>query len=304
MERVSLLAPAKINLCLHVGAKQPNGLHGLESLALFANIGDRIEIEQAAHFTLTIEGPFADGLRSLSVEKNLLTKAVRALAQKTQASFNFSFRIIKNLPPASGMGGGTADAAAALYGLSRLRPELANEDMAAVMRALGSDGPICLAAHADGSCGWWMSGTGSEVTPGPGLPECYFCLLNPAIPIKTADIFAQFDAANSPRREALEKVSGEWDLSSLVSFMGRTGNDLTERAIAIAPIIGTLIKEMSAQDGVLEARMTGSGATIFGLFAGQQQAEQAARYFVKSGYWAKAVQCGVGQTSFVRRSDQ
>lgn len=242
------LAPAKINLALHVRERMDDGYHRLETIFAFAHEGDRLRATPADGISLRIEGPFAEGLTGAD---NLVARAAHALRQASGTRQGAALTLEKNLPIASGVGGGSADAAAALRLLARLwRVDTPLEPIA---RLLGSDVPACL--HGRTVRG---EGRGELLRPVPagGLSGTPVLLINPGVTMSTGPVFAGWDGVD---RGAL--ANGD---PRAAARAGR--NDLEAPAIAIAPVIGELLAWLRARPGAELARMSGSGATCFALF--------------------------------------
>ena len=263
-------APAKINLCLHVTGRRADGYHLLDSLVVFAGVGDQVSGTLADPPSLRVEGPMAAGLTGEG--DNLVLRAARAMG--------VSARIVleKHLPVSSGIGGGSADAAATLRLLARLSGR-ALPDAGAVL-ALGADVPVCLAGRPTR-----MTGIGEGLTPLPLLPEVWMVLANPGVAVSTPAIFrALARADNAPLPRDLPRLRSAADLAAFV-MMQR--NDLEPPALTLEPVIGRVKAALSAQPGCLMARMSGSGATCFGLFADALSANAAARAIraAEPGWW-------------------
>lgn len=263
-------APAKINLCLHVTGRRADGYHLLDSLVVFAGVGDRVSATLEGPPSLTVEGPMAAGLSGEG--DNLVLRAARAIG--------VSARIVleKHLPVSSGIGGGSADAAATLRLLARLsgRPL---PDAAAVL-ALGADVPVCLAGRPVR-----MTGIGEGLAPLPALPEAWLVLANPGVAVSTPAIFrALARADNAPLPRDLPRLRTP---AELAAFLAMQRNDLEPPAVTLEPVIGRVKAALTAQAGCLMARMSGSGATCFGLFADPLSANAAARAIraAESGWW-------------------
>jgi 4-diphosphocytidyl-2-C-methyl-D-erythritol kinase len=260
---ITLKAAAKINLFLHVGDKRADGYHALESLAVFADVGDTLSFASADALSLSIEGPFAQGL---SAEDNLVLKAARALG-----SHGAHITLTKNLPVASGIGGGSADAAAALRGLNELwRLGHATADLCAVAETLGSDVPVCVASTAA-----WMEGRGEILTP-MRVSNMPILLVNPGVAVATADVFRALKLRSGLGRQKTAELTG-------------TSNDLEAPAREIQPVIGPVLDAIAAQ-GARLARMSGSGATCFGLFDDDENTARAARALAQAhpAWWVRA----------------
>lgn len=265
-------APAKVNLALHVTGQRDDGYHLLDSLVVFAGVGDEIRATPGP-LSLSLTGPMAAGLQA--EDDNLVLRAARAMRAEAQLVLD------KRLPVASGIGGGSADAAATLRLLARVtgRPL---PDAAAVL-ALGADVPVCLAGRAVR-----MAGVGERLTSLPPLPAAWLVLVNPGVAVATPAVFrglARKDNAPLPRDLPFLRNTAE-----LAAFLRMCRNDLEPPAMALAPVIGTVRDALTAQDGCLLARMSGSGATCFGLFADGLTAAAAARAVQAAhpGWWVAA----------------
>ncbi|RJK98733.1 4-(cytidine 5'-diphospho)-2-C-methyl-D-erythritol kinase [Paracoccus aestuarii] len=259
-------APAKLNLALHVTGRRADGYHLLDSLVCFADIGDAVALEPGP-LSLTIDGPFAAGL---STDDNLCLRAARL------AGGDAAIRLTKNLPVASGIGGGSADAAAVLRGLLRMGHPLPDRAL-----DLGADVPVCLASRPAR-----MQGIGDVVTPLPPLAPLTLVLVNPRVAVPTPAIFAALDRRDNPGLPPLPDVT---DRAALLDWLAGTRNDLEAPAIATAPVIADVIAALRAQGADL-ARMSGSGATCFGIFGDADHAARAAAALGRKGWWAVATE--------------
>ena len=280
-ELLRVAAPAKINLFLHVTRKRPDGYHDLQSLVAFADIGDVLTFERDKEFSLSIEGPFAQGLAA-EVD-NLVLRAARALAARSSAIEGARISLTKNLPVASGIGGGSADAAAALRGLLALYDAQVGRDaILEIAASLGSDIPVCMASAAA-----WMEGRGEIVTPLPALPPAHIVLVNPGLSVPTADVFRRLTLRTD--QTVLSPPPAFASLGALIRYLEATRNDLEEPALAVAPPIRSVLDAL-AGEGANFVRMSGSGATCFGLFETAAKAEEAARAIgnAQPGWWARA----------------
>lgn len=269
-------APAKINLSLHIVGKRADGYHLLDSLVVFAGVGDRLTAEPAEGLSLRVTGPFAAGLEGES--DNLVLRAARALADAAGITPQASLVLEKNLPVASGIGGGSADAAAALRLLSRLwRVTLPADTMHRLAERLGADVPVCLAGQPTR-----MRGIGEQLDPAPTLPECGMVLVNPGVALSTAEVFRV-------RRGAFSSAAGlpaTWqNTAAMAEDLRRLTNDLQPPAVALRPVIGEVLTSLADRPGCLLSRMSGSGATCFGLFPDPVQAERAAVALAGRGWW-------------------
>jgi 4-diphosphocytidyl-2-C-methyl-D-erythritol kinase len=269
-DRVVVSAPAKVNLFLHVGERRPDGYHDLESLVAFVSPGDEIRLEHDSALSLSVGGPLGDGL--LAGEDNLVFRAARLLGGKTGAGEGARIHLEKNLPVASGLGGGSADAAAALRGLVHLwNLDVGQDVLRGIASSLGADIPVCLA-----SAPAWMEGKGEVITLLPPLPGLWLLLVNPRVPVPTASVFA---GLRERRGLGMRCPSAPFaDASALLRFLRTTTNDLETPAREIAPVIGDVLDEISRLPDVLLARMSGSGATCFGTFESGEAANLSLRY--------------------------
>lgn len=276
---IEAFAPAKINLTLHVTGQRADGYHLLDSLVVFADLGDRITASPAADLTLSVTGPMAGGLST--GEDNLVMRAARLMAREHGAQGQGAALVLdKRLPLASGLGGGSSDAAATLSALARLWyvPVPAN------LLTLGADVPACLVARP-----LRMTGVGGGLNPLPhALPAVTLLLANPGVALSTPAVFAALarrDHAPMPRD--LPRLR---DAAELAAFLAMMRNDLEPAAIRLAPVIAKVRSALSAQPGCLIARMSGSGATCFGVFADPLSAAAAAGTLRRAepGWWVEA----------------
>ena len=261
-------ARAKINLTLRITGRRADGYHELESLVVFAGIADTLTLEPAAHTSLDITGPFAGAIDAAA--DNLVLKAFNALAALVPGLKGGRFRLDKHIPVAGGVGGGSADAAAALRLLARLN-DLSFDDARLMTAALrtGADVPVCFVSRA---C--VMTGVGERLSPPLHLPELAALLVNPRVGVATRDVFAALGKAGLPNDgRALGDIPH--DAGGLIEFLKSHGNDLTAPAIVCAPVIGDVLEALEAMPGVRLARMSGSGATCFALFATAAEAKAA-----------------------------
>jgi 4-diphosphocytidyl-2-C-methyl-D-erythritol kinase len=259
-------ARAKINLCLHVTGRRPDGYHLLESLVVFPEVGDPLTVEPAsAGLSLALGGPFAAALGA--GDDNLVLRAAEALRPGAAGA---AILLEKRLPVASGMGGGSADAAAALRALSRLWAlDPGARRLADIALSLGADVPVCLAQRPA-----VMAGIGERLGPAPALPEFWIALVNPMIATPTAEVFRALPRAdNAPLAPAPKRFE---TLDHLSNWLAAHRNDLQAPAIGLRPAIGEALAALEAQVGARLARMTGSGATCFALFAIEAPAAAAA----------------------------
>lgn len=271
-------AAAKINLALHVTGRRDDGYHLLDSIVAFADVGDELTLSPAPAFSLTIDGPFASGLSA--GDDNLVLKAAAALAAHERTMPRAAIRLVKNLPVASGIGGGSADAAAALRGLGRLaNVDVRTDAVAALALKLGADVPVCLKGQA---CR--MSGIGERIVPvdlGQPLPAV---LVNPGVPVSTAAVFTGLGLA----RGAIGGSPLPARDGALIDWLGRCRNDLEAPAVAAEPRVGEVLHAIGRSPGCRLARMSGSGGTCFGLYDTREDAERAARELARPGWWVVA----------------
>jgi len=280
---IESFAPAKINLFLHVGDKRDDGYHALESIAAFVDVGDKLAFAPADSLTLRIDGPFGEGLAGES--DNLVLRAARVLAEHAGIEAHAAITLTKNLPLASGIGGGSADAAAALRGLVQLwdltqvGPIIARE----IAETLGSDVPVCVESRPS-----WMEGRGEIVTFVRAVPPIKVVLVNPGIAVPTAAVFGALKARSGV--DTASRILFDRDAWSMADYLQSTRNDLEEPALGLAPVIGEVLAALRAQPGVYLARMSGSGATCFAFFENDAAAEAAADTIAKAhpNWWVKA----------------
>ena len=286
---IAEVAPAKINLFLHVGPVRCDGLHAIESLFVFADDGDRISVEPARDLSLEIVGPFAHELLRFPVEDNLVLRAARILKSAGRIADGAALTLDKRLPVASGVGGGSADAAAALRALGRLwRTALSDGELRALAFGLGADVPACLNRTPV-----YVSGAGEQVARGPALPPLWVALANPRVPTPTGPIFRAFDAANpSPARPEAARVGRLASYAEVRAYLARTSNMLEPVATAREPAVAIVRALLARQPGCLISRMSGSGATVFGLYTSQGAARNASRRAGAAGHWSMAARIG------------
>lgn len=250
--RRDALGPAKVNLFLHVGPLDADGYHPLASLVAFADLGDRLTLAPAGSPRLVVTGPFAGALTG--EDDNLVLRALRSL------DAGLPLVLDKQLPVASGLGGGSADAGATLR-LARRVLALDFDDAALLALAgrIGADGPMCLFAGPV-----WAEGRGDRMTPEPALPPLAAVLVNPGAPSPTGPVYRAFDAG-PPTTADRPAPPDDWSAVSVIDWLGQQRNDLQAPAVALCPVIGTALDAVAATPGVRLARMSGSGATVFGL---------------------------------------
>jgi 4-diphosphocytidyl-2-C-methyl-D-erythritol kinase len=264
---VTVFAPAKVNLYLHVTGRRPDGYHFVDSLVAFADIGDRITAEPAAQLSLALSGPEAETLAP-ATDDNLVLRAARLLAERTGVGVGAALHLEKNLPLAAGIGGGSSDAAAALRALRALwAVSIGDERLRDIGVELGADVPACLYGHPA-----WVGGIGEQIEPAADLPQAGVLFANPRKRLPTATVFA---ARRGPFGNAGRFDPMPADAAELARILATRGNDLTDAAIGLVPEIGGVLARLEQLPGALLARMSGSGATCFALFANRNAAEGA-----------------------------
>lgn len=274
--RLEAEAPAKINLYLHIVGRQADGYHLLESLVGFTRACDRICAEPAQGLDLHLGGPFAPELSSTAAQDNLVLRAAHELAvwatAQSRTPGGAALRLEKNLPVASGIGGGSADAAATLKVLARLWDLPSDAQILSVIAArLGADVPACLEPRTI-----MMEGTGALIAPLAPLPEVPLLLVNPGLPLATPSVYRAFRESRAIHPAPRPKPVGPWrDAEGLAADLALTANDLEAPATDLCPAIGEILV-LLRQHGALLARMSGSGATCFGLFKTDLGAQDAA----------------------------
>ncbi len=274
-------APAKLNLYLHITGRRPDGYHDLDSLVAFASIGDEVAVRKAKDFRAEITGAMASVLEHENIEDNLVVKAARSLAELTGHTLDTHIVLVKNLPVASGIGGGSSDAAAALRALAR-HWGIAPDDPRLLEAAArhGQDVPVCVKIE-----NVYMTATG--VMPAPKLPRADVVLVNPGKGLPTPAVYKEFREGGykfSPLSR-LEKTPATAD--ELIAALKLRGNDLYAPACKLMPEISEIITVLEASGECLLARMSGSGATCFGIFPDAVSAKSVAAQIkaVRPRWW-------------------
>ena len=291
-------APAKINLTLRVLGRRADGYHELESLVAFAGVGDALTFAPGGALTLAVSGPTAQAAGDNA--DNLVLKAARALAGRIAGLTLGGFALSKRLPVAAGLGGGSADAAAALRLLARANGvALDDPRLMQAAQATGSDVPVCLDPKPR-----LMRGVGDVLSAPLDLPRLFTVLVNPGVAVSTRDVFAALNLASGPASGGASSptplVSEGWggEPTAFVAALARERNDLEAPAIELEPAIANVLAVLQALPGCRLARMSGSGATCFGLFPTNAAAAAAART-LRVGYpqwWVRATVLGTGQS--------
>lgn len=277
---IEVAAPAKVNLYLHVVGRRADGYHLLDSLVAFAGIGDTVAVGPAPGLSLTVDGPTA---AQLPDGDNIVTKAASLLAARAGTTAGAAIRLTKRLPVAAGIGGGSADAAATLIALARLWAlNLPERELAGIGLELGADVPVCLAGRPTA-----MAGIGDRLTPAPALPPAWLVLVNPMIGLSTPRVFKARAGCFSDHAP-LETAPR--DAAHLAELLRARRNDLTDAAISLVPEVAGALGLLAGTAGCLLARMSGSGATCFGLYAAEAEARAAAEVVsaARPGWWAAA----------------
>ena len=278
MTTARVAAPAKVNLTLHVTGQRDNGYHELDSLVVFTDIADRLSATRTADMRLSVSGPFAEGVPT--DDSNLVLRAANLLRQIRGVTIGAAITLEKHLPHAAGLGGGSADAAAALNLLAQLWQVAPLPADAEEIVALGADVPVCLSGpHA-----LHMQGIGENVSPAPKLPDCAIVLVNPRVPIPTSAAFAGLaDKSNPP----MTAMPDHWDFESFIGWLRNQRNDLLPVAEQIAPEVSQALAHLSRMPAVKAVGMSGSGATCYGITRDLADARHVARAIQVSqmGWW-------------------
>lgn len=280
--RLTGLAPAKVNLFLHVGPVAPDGYHPLCSLVAFADIGDIVTVELSDHLSLEVTGPFGSVLSAGGQGDNLIVKALQALGDAAGIG-EPGLRIVldKRLPIAAGLGGGSSDAGTALTLANQLLGlGLEQTALEGVSRVVGADGPMCLRARTA-----WAEGYGERLTDAPDLPPLHIVLVNPGVPSPTGAVYRAYDDA--PRTADRPSSPLDWSTPCVIDWLEGCRNDLEAPALRLAPGIEAALQAVAGCPDVRLTRMSGSGATVFGLFDDEGSARAAASSLARShpGWW-------------------
>ena len=266
MPRLEEQAPAKLNLSLRITARRPDGYHELDSCVVFTEWADRLTLVPADELALEIAGPFAAALGDRPA--NLVIRAAERLAAHAGRMPNVRLVLDKQIPVAAGLGGGSADAAATLRALNRLWGlDLATSELVALALELGADVPVCLLGRSAR-----MRGIGERIDP-VEIPTLDLILVNPQQAVSTARAFAGLGPIEPPIECAAPMPAGR---SDLLDWLNACGNDLEAPARRLAPVIERVLEAIGSQSGCRLARMTGSGATCFGVFDDPMAARAAA----------------------------
>lgn len=281
-------APAKLNLFLHVTGKRDDGYHLIDSLVCFARCGDVITAtaRDDSELTLSIIGPMADALGHGNIEDNLILRAARLLRAEGAITRGADLTLEKNLPVASGIGGGSADAAATLRVLCRVwQLDIPTTELEKLALKIGADVPVCLHGKTV-----LMQGIGEKLIDLPELPNLSLVLVNPGKAVSTPEIFAARDADSFTEQNLWDQTARFNSAASLAAALQECRNDLTLPASGILPEIWDVLNALAREDGCLLARMSGSGATCLAIYDTENQAERAANAIAESqpDWWVRA----------------
>jgi len=276
--KITQLAPAKINLMLHVVGRLPDGYHHLQSLVSFGPVGDLISVERAKASSLTVSGPFLDQVPMAG--ENTVVLAAKWLKERFPNMSQAHIHLEKNLPVAAGIGGGTSDAAATIIALLKLN-EISlsfdeGDDLIVASGTLGADVPLSLAQQFGRGPLLWIEGSGRETIPQPVLYPLLgtMLLVNPGVALSTPLIFKKICPPYTSSQDFIKVLEEEFQ-GDLVAYLNAQRNDLTAPAVEQEPVINEILTTLQNTSGCLLARMSGSGATCFGLFKDKTSAQMA-----------------------------
>lgn len=276
------LAPAKINLFLHVGPVAADGYHPLASLVAFADVGDGVSMTRADALSLTVTGPFGGALAGEG--DNLVLRGLRALGEAAGIGAPpVAVTLDKQLPIAAGLGGGSADAGTAIrLAAQLLEIDLDEAALEAVAGVVGADGPMCLRARPA-----WATGRGDDLTDEPRLPPLHAVLLNPGLLSPTGAVYRAYDDAPAGGADCPD-APNDWSPAAVIDWLKGQRNDLEAPALRVTPDIAEALAAMQGAPGCRLTRMSGSGATVFGLFEDAASASLAVGSLQRSGWWVRA----------------
>lgn len=275
------LAPAKINLFLHVGPVADDGYHPLASLVAFADVGDGVTVTRADRLSLDVTGPFGEALAGEG--DNLILRGLRALGEAAGIGAPpVAVTLDKQLPIAAGLGGGSADAGTAIRLTAQLL-DLGLDEAAleAVAGVVGADGPMCLRARPA-----WATGRGGDLRDEPRLPPLHAVLLNPGVASPTGAVYRAYDDAPKGGADCPEPPA-DWSPAAVIDWLKAQRNDLEAPALRVTPSIAEALTAMRCAPGCRLTRVSGSGATVFGLFEDAAAAESAALALQGPGWWVR-----------------
>lgn len=284
---ISVFAPAKINLFLHVLDQRADGLHNIQSLIVFCDVGDVVTVRAADDLTLTVAGPYAEaiGPNNIVMRAAQTLRDARAGGHDARAQLSgAAIHLTKALPVAAGIGGGSSDAAATIKALCALWGfNIATGLVARIAAGLGADVPACMATRPV-----LVGGVGDQITAGPVLPPLSIVLINPGAPVSTADTYDGW--VRKAPRVVKQGLPSFFESGDLIAWLKGQCNDLTAPAIDLAPEIEQVLSFLQQRPNCLLARMSGSGATCFGLFDDQSSASDTATEAMRAypRWWARS----------------
>ena len=287
------LAPAKVNLFLHIGPVDADGYHPVASLMAFADVGDTLALEPGERpgVELAIDGPFAPELADTPPERNLVVRAAARLLQEAgRPELGVRLRLTKALPVAAGLGGGSSDAGAALRLVrDALSPEVGDDVLLRLAGEIGADGPACLRAEPVLGLG-----RGDDLHPAPGLPDLHAVLVNPRVACPTGAVYRAYDAGPAAAADAPPLPPGLDDLSAVLELLHATRNDLEAPAAGLVPAVAETLALVRGLPGCRFARLSGSGATVWALAddAAAAGALKGAVRRARPGWWTAAGRLG------------
>jgi 4-diphosphocytidyl-2-C-methyl-D-erythritol kinase len=284
MTEIHEFAPAKLNLYLHITGRRADGYHDLDSLVAFSTIGDEVKLRPSKDFALTIVGPQAASLLNENYEDNLIAKAMRSLAELTGHELDAKITLVKNLPVASGIGGGSSDAAAALRALAR-HWQLDKDDPRILEAAArhGQDVPVCVKIENN-----YMTATG--VIAAPSLPRADIVLVNPNKGLPTPAVYQEYKKGGDPFSPLARLKQTPQNLGELVQELKLRSNDLYSPACRLMADVSEIIDALRTTEECLLARMSGSGASCFAVYSNAEAAQVAASKVRASNptWWVEA----------------
>lgn len=270
-----IVAPAKVNLSLHITGKRADGYHLLDSMVVFTEFGDQLEITESETFSLTCSGDYGDLIASNN--DNLVMKAARGMQQLDGKKSGLKVQLRKLIPVSAGLGGGSADAAAVIRFLcAQWNIDIDSSYVKELALSLGADVPVCLSHNPQ-----QMAGIGEMITHLPIMPSLNLLLVNPKVALATADVFTAYQHQNRPTPQAW---NGKEDL---ISYLRSCRNDLQPAAMSICPVVQEVLSVLSSLPQCLLARMSGSGASCYGVFASEDAMHLASKQLAKEkpGWW-------------------
>ena len=278
-----MLAAAKINLDLRITGRRDDGYHYLDSIVVFTDIGDEVFAEKSDELSLEISGPFASELKTK--DDNLILKAAKTLCREANVEPTIKFRLIKNLPLSSGIGGGSSDAAATMKLVQDiLNFEIDEKKLNELALEIGADVPVCLKSKATHMCG-----IGDELNDIKLASDIHILLVNPGISVSTPEIFKQYALSNVPFDEKRPPFINQIHLPLMIDILKSSRNSLQHVACNIKNEISDVLIALGNTDGVLLSRMSGSGATCYSLYESFDQCAVAAKKIseLNKKWWVK-----------------